>query len=462
MPRLASLIPTPLLRLIMPTPSSLPSCALSSGRRLALALLSSLALATPLAGLAEPVAPSLEALRAQAAKEKPALVQTLKELVEIESGSADREGLDRIAALIAQRLQALGGQVELLEPPAAEVYRMFDTPEQIGRIVKASFRGRGERKILLLAHMDTVYPRGMLAQQPFRIEGDKAYGLGIADDKQGVAMVLHAVAALRALGVQDWGLLTVLINGDEEISSPASRQTITRLGAEHDVVLSFEGGGGPSGADHLRLATSGIAAANLLVKGRASHAGAAPERGVNALYELSHQLLQARDLSDPAVGRQVHWTLARGGIVRNMIPPAAEASADIRVDRVADFDGVESALRERIKNKLLPESEVSLTFERRRPPLQASAAARTLAAHVARLAAEQSLPLVVHEKPSGGGTDAAFAALATRAPVLEGLGLRGFGAHTTNAEFVQIDAIEPKLTLVLRLIVDLAQGRARW
>jgi glutamate carboxypeptidase len=407
--------------------------------------------------------PALDSVRALAAQQKEPLVRTLKELVEIESGSSDREGLERIAALIAQRLQSLGGEVELIEPPAEQVYKMFDTPERTGPVVKASFAGRGDRKILLLAHMDTVYPRGSLAQQPFRVDGDKAYGLGIADDKQGVAMILHTLALLRAMGVQhDWGRLTVLINGDEEISSPASRQLITRLGREHDVVLSFEGGGAPAGPDTLRLATSGIAAANLLVKGRASHAGAAPERGVNALYELSHQLLQARDLSDAKVGRQVHWTLARAGIVRNMIPPAAEASADIRVDRVADFDGVEAMLRERIRNKLLPESEVTLSFERRRPPLQASAAARTLGEHAQRLATEQSLALVVRDKPTGGGTDAAFAALETQAPVLEGFGLRGFGAHSSNAEFVQLDGIEPKLAFVARLIADIAAGRARW
>lgn len=429
-------------------------------RRLALGLLSAFALTLPL--LAQAQAPSLETLRGLAAQEKPALLKTMKELVEIESGSSDREGLDRIAAYISARLQTLGGKVELIEPPAADHYKMFDTPEQPGRIVKASFTGRGSKKILLLAHMDTVYPRGMLAQQPFRVEGDKAYGLGIADDKQGVAVILHTVALLRTLNVQDYGLLTVLINGDEEISSPASRNTITRLGGEHDVVLSYEGGGGPAGPDSLRLATSGIAAANLLVKGRASHAGAAPERGVNSLYELAHQVLQARDLSDRSVGRQVHWTLARAGIVRNMIPPAAEASADIRVDRVADFDGIEATLRERIKNRLLPESEVTLNFERRRPPLQATDASRALGAHVSALAREQGLNLVVRDTPSGGGTDAAFAALATKAPVLEGLGLRGFGAHTTDAEFVQIDSIEPKLVLNLRLILDIAQGRARW
>ncbi len=411
------------------------------------------------ASLAPAAAQTLPQWQAIAAREQPALLKTLQQLVEIESGSSDREGLERIAAVVAQRLRDAGGQVELIEP-GADLYRMFDTPARVGPMVKARFQGTGGRRVLLIAHMDTVYPRGMLAQQPFRIEGTRAYGLGIADDKQGVAMILHLMAMLKAANVRDYGEITVLINGDEEISSPASRQLLTQLGAQHDAVLSFEGGGGPAGPDTLRLATSGIAAANLSVKGRASHAGAAPEKGVNALYELSHQLLQARDLSDPPNGKQLHWTIAKAGTVRNVIPALAEASADVRVDRVSDFDGLEAALRQRIQNKLLPESEVSLSFERRRPPLQAGEAARALAARAQALAAEQGMTLEVRDQPTGGGTDAAFAALATQAPVLEGLGTRGYGAHSNNAEFIQIDAIAPKLLLATRLVMAIGSGQA--
>ena len=157
-----------------------------------------------------------------AAKEKPALLETLKQLVSIESGSRDLEGLDKIANLIADKFKALGGQVELIDP-TAEAYRMEDTPEKIGKVVRATFKGTGTKKIMLIAHMDTVYQIGMLNKQPFRIDGDKAYGLGIADDKQGVAVITHVVALLKALDFKEYGTLTVLINGDEEISSPGSR-----------------------------------------------------------------------------------------------------------------------------------------------------------------------------------------------------------------------------------------------
>jgi glutamate carboxypeptidase len=393
-----------------------------------------------------------------AQKEKPALLETVKALVAIESGSSDIEGLDKIAALIAERLRALGGKVEMIEP-GREVYKMFDTPEKIGKMVKATFSGTGTKKILLLAHMDTVYPRGMIAQQPYKVDGDRAYGLGIADDRHGIAVILHGLAILKAMNFREYGTITVLINGDEEISSPASRFVITEQGTAHDVVMSFEGGGGPN-VDQIRLATSGIAAATLTVRGRASHAGSAPERGVNALYELAHQILNARDLSEPEVGLKANWTMARAGIVRNMIPPGAQAQADIRVDRISDYDGIEQKLRERIKNKLISEAQVELDFERRRPPLQATDASRALAAHAARIYDEIGMKLTVRDRPTGGGTDAAFAALKTRAPVVEGFGLRGFGAHSTNAEYVLIPSIEPRLYLTVRMIMDIAQGKA--
>ena len=196
------------------------------------------------------------------------------------------------------------------------------------------------------------------------------------------------------------------------------------------------------------------------VRGLASHAGSAPERGVNALDELAFQILQMRDLSDLATGVKVNWTLASAGLVSNMIPPRAEASADVRVARVADYDGIEQRLLERIKKKLLPESQVELVFERRFPPLEPKAASRALSAHAKNIYRELGLDLKVLEDSAGGFTDAANASLRTDAPVIEGFGLRGFGAHTTNAEYILISSIAPRLYLATRLIMDIAQGKA--
>jgi glutamate carboxypeptidase len=418
--------------------------------------LASLALAG-LANLGLAHAAKDDQVLAEAARQKPVLLETLKEYVSIESGSRDIEGLDKLANLVAGKLRALGGKVELIEPAGDEVYRMEDTPEKIGKVVRATFTGTGSKKIMLIAHMDTVYQNGMLEKQPFRVEGDKAFGLGIADDKQGVAVITHVVALLKALNFKDYGTLTVLINGDEEISSPGSRALITKLGGEHDAVLSFEGASIKE--DKLSLATAGIASVTLNVTGKASHAGSAPELGVNALYELSHQILQMRDLSDPATGLKMNWTISKSGTNRNVIPASATAAADVRVLKVSDYDRIEQQVQERVKKQLVPEAKVEMRFERRRPPLEANNASRAMATHAQGIYKELDRPLGADAKAAGGGTDAAFAALKTKAAVVERFGLQGFGAHTADAEYVLIDSIEPRLYLAARMIMDISRGQ---
>ena len=418
-------------------------------------LIASFALCSVASMAGEPVQPLL----ALAQKEKPALLDTLKELTAIESGSREREELDKIAEVIAAKLRALGGKVELIEPTAAETHKLSDTPEKIGKMVRATFTGTGTKKILLMAHMDTVYPKGTLKLQPFRIDGDRAYGLGIADNRQGIATILHTLAMLNALKFRDYGTLTVFINADEEIGSPGSRNHHVRLGSQHDAVMNFEGGGSPED-DRLRLATSGHALALLTVIGRASHAGAAPERGVNALDELAFQIGQMRDLSDPKTGVKVNWTLASAGVVSNMIPPRAEASADVRVARIADYDGIEARLRERVKKQLLPDAKVQLVFERRFPPLEPKPSSRALSAHAQSIYKELGLNLRVLDDSAGGFTDAANASLKAPGPVVEGFGLRGFGSHTQNAEYIIVSSIEPRLYLAARMIMDISTGKA--
>ncbi|KIU43298.1 MULTISPECIES: M20/M25/M40 family metallo-hydrolase [Bradyrhizobium] len=395
-------------------------------------------------------------LRALAQQEQQPLLDTLRDLVQIESGSKDIEGLNQIAEHVAGELKKIGGTVEILH--STDVYRLDDTPEKVGPAVQAVFTGTGKAKIMLIAHMDTVYLKGMLKDQPFRIDGDKAYGLGIADDKQGVATIIHAVALLQKLNFRNYGTLTVLINGDEEISSPGWRSTITRLAAEQDAVFSFEGS---DANGTLRLATSGIGSAYLTVHGKSSHAGARPEGGVNALYELSYQVLQMKDLSKPEQGLKLNWTVSKAGSNRNVIPADASAQADARALKVSDFDELQTALQDKIKSRLLPDSKVDLKFEVRRPPLEATDASRRVAGHGKAIYQELGLSMNVAERATGGGTDAAFAGLKSKGAVVEGMGLSGFGAHSNDAEYVQLNSIVPRLYLTTRMIMDLSDGKVK-
>ena len=398
-----------------------------------------------------------EPLWAMVQKEKPAVVETLRDLVNIESGSRDKEGLDRLAALISERLAALGGKIEYYEPTPADTYRLYDTPNELGRAVIAHFAGSGTRRIMLLAHMDTVYTHGTLAKRPFRVEGSRAYGPGIADDKSGVAMILHTLSLLRALDFRDYGTLTVVINGDEELSSPGTRKLIQTIGAEHEFVFSCE----PALIKHdgIALATSGIGSASLTVRGRSAHAGVNPELGRNAIIELAHQMLQTNDLSDAERGIKFNWTLSNGGNTRNVIPELATASADVRVRRPSDFEVIEKRFRDRVQNKLIPDTHVEAGFERRRAPLEVTEASRALAKKAQGIYAEIGRSLSVDESGNGGGTDAAFAAASGKPATAESFGLAGYGYHSSEEEYVDLDSVEPRLYLLTRLIMDTARGR---
>jgi glutamate carboxypeptidase len=397
------------------------------------------------------------AVIAQARANRQPMLDTLQDLVNIESGSDDREGLDRISQLIHDRLKALGGEVRFVEP-GADAYRMHDTPPRIGRMVHATFKGTGTKKILLIAHMDTVYRRGMLARQPFRVDAEKAYGLAISDDKQGVATIIHTVAMLNALPFREYGTLTVLINADEEISSPGSRDELSRLGAEHDLTMSFEAS--RANSDKLSLATSGVGSVLIKVKGKASHSGSGPERGINALVELAHQVLLMKDLGPRGDGMQLNWTGAHAGSgSHNVIPESAEAHADVRVERLDGFDRMEAAVKERMAKQLVPNAKVDLVFERRRPPLVLGEAGRAAGEHAKKIYAELGKTLVVDTVAEGGGTDAAFAALKTRNAVVERFGAQGYGGHTADDEWILLASIEPRLYLAARMVMDFSRGK---
>lgn len=383
---------------------------------------------------------------------EPAVIKTLEDLVNIESGSAQLDGLNRLADYTEQRLKALGGSTE----------RLKATSGPGGPIVKATFSGSGQRRILLIAHMDTVYQPGILQTQPMRREGNKLYGPGIADDKGGMAVILHAVALLRDAGWKDYQRVTVLFNPDEEIGSIGSGEIIAATADEHDVVLSFE----PNAAkavvkdESLLLGASGTATAVMDVKGRASHAGAAPTLGRNALIELSHQLLQTRDVAAGIPGTQLNWTTAKAGEVRNQIPESATATGDVRLTVGDGAQKLQAALNEKVaSSKLVPDTQTTVTVTVGRPPFVASDAGKALAAHARGIYAELDGRRLALVPTTGGATDAAFAGRSGKAVVVESFGLAGYGYHARD-EYIEVDSIVPRLYLAARLMMDIGSGKA--
>lgn len=405
----------------------------------------------PATAAAPAAAPADARLLAAARAAEPAVIRTLEELVRIESGSQNIEGLTKLADHLQQRLQAVGAQVERLKADRGPG----------GPIVKATFDGKGQRRLLLIAHMDTVYPAGTLAAQPMGRDGNRLYGPGIADDKGGIAVILHALALLKDAGWQDYARLTVLFNPDEEIGSIGSGELIATLAEQHDVVLSFE----PAAAkavvreEALLLGAAGTASVELLVKGRASHAGAAPDLGRNALVELSHQILQTRDIAKGIAGTQLNWTLAKAGVVGNQIPEGASAHADVRLTAADGAQRLQAALNEKIAHKLVPDTETTVRMVIGRPPYVASDAGRALALHARGIYAELDGRPLALAPMTGGATDAGFASRSGKAVVLESFGLAGYGYHARD-EYIEVDSIVPRLYLATRLMMDIGAGKA--
>lgn len=378
-----------------------------------------------------------------------AVIDTLQKLVVIESGSANLPGLVKVADFAQTQLNALGAKTERIK-----------TSDSDRVMVKGVLTGKGKLKVMLIAHMDTVYPDGSLASQPYKRDGNRLYGPGIADDKGGIAVILHSLEILKSLGWNNYAAVTVLFNPDEEIGSNGSGALIQALAAEHDVVLSYEPSPAKSVArvEGVLLSSAGTAIAKMEVKGRASHAGVAPEEGRNALIELSHQMLSTEDIAKNIPGAQLNWTFAQGGEVRNQIPSSATATADVRLLKSDAAEKLQAALLAKTQeSRRVPDTHVHVHIDVRRPPYVAGERGMALAQKSKAIYAELDGRQLFFHPVTSGGTDAGFASGSGKAAVLESLGLAGWGFHAKD-EYIEIDSIVPRLYLTSRLLQELGKA----
>jgi len=377
----------------------------------------------------------------QAENEQPAYLQTLQGLVSVDTGTGTEAGLTQVSAELVKRLKTLGAEVQVR--PAKP---------SVGDNIVGTFKGTGSKDFLLMVHYDTVFVPGTVAKRPFRVEGTRAFGPGVADAKGGVAMILHALKLLNDQQFKGYRTLTVLFNPDEEMGSAGSKQIIAELARKHDYVFSYE----PPDKDAVTVATNGINRVKLEVKGRASHAGSAPEEGRNALTELAHQLLQLKDLGDASKGTTVNWTLAKAGEKTNIIPALATAEADMRYSDLGETDRVQADAQRIVKKQLVADTQASVVIEKGRPPLARNQASSALAETAQRLYAEAGYK--IEPIAMRFGTDAGYAYVpgSDKPAVLETLGVVGAGLHGDD-EYIELGSIAPRLYLTVAMIRHLAQ-----
>jgi glutamate carboxypeptidase len=376
-------------------------------------------------------------LRGSKLREKE-MVRLLGKFVSCESPSHDKSAVDAMGELVAQEWRQRGATVKII--PQARRGNHVRAEAWLGE-------GKPAGQILVLGHLDTVYPLGTLAKMPFRVSAGRAWGPGTFDMKGGLVLALFAFDALKAAGIRPRKRFVFLWTSDEEIGSGTSRPLIEREARQSDAVLVLEPSFGADGS--LKTARKGVGHADLLVTGRAAHAGINPQDGVNAVHELALQIAKLMKMNDPARGITVQATVVAGGTVSNVVPDQARAEIDIRLVRQSDARGIERALR--ALRPILKGARLEVRGGVNRPPLERTKAVEALFRHAQSLLKEVGLPL--GEASTGGGSDGNFTG-AIGVPTLDGLGAIGDGAHTPH-EYVVIKKLPERAALIAALLATL-------
>jgi glutamate carboxypeptidase len=384
--------------------------------------------------MADPTSPSnlLKAVQPQL----PAMLKTLKELVQVESPSLEKAAADHCCGLLARLWGARGLPVERLRN------------RHLGDNLRITWKpdtGRAARQLLVIGHYDTVYESGSLARMAFRVVGKKAYGPGTFDMKAGLVQALFAVDALRATRTILGKRVVFVWTSDEEIGSKCGRTLIEREAKRSDAVFVLEPAYGPRGL--LKTSRKAVGEAEIVVHGRASHAGLAPEEGVNAVHELARQIARTEQWNDPRRGVSVNADIIEGGTRTNVIAERARAVLDLRAVSHADVRNIERRLH--ALKPILPGAKLEIRGGFDRPPLE-----HRVSAGLFKTAKSLGLEmgLTIGECAVGGGSDGNFTA-ALGIPTLDGLGAVGDGAHSLH-EHILIDFMPKRAALLAALLAN--------
>ena len=400
------------------------------------------ALAACTASVAYAAADKNAKVLAAAEAARSAELELLAQVVNIDSGTGDVDGGRKVAAMLTPRLQALGMKIESV--PAEEAGLAENTV--------ATLTGRGKTRILMIGHIDTVFEPGTVQRRPFRTDDKRAYGPGVSDEKGGVIEGVCALQILHDLGFDNFGKITFLMETSEERGSPGTRALISRLLKDADVELNLEPGDVP---DTLTVWRKGAENFRIEVKGRAAHAGIAPQDGRNAALELIHQISGLDAFPRTGNGITVNLTVMHAGTRANIIPEDASAEVNVRVRDKADFARIEQVLRKDAETTVIPDTKVTVSGGGGFPPLPNNPATDKLAARAQRI--YTGIGRTLAAGGNGGSSESALAADAGVA-ALDGLGPVGGGFHS-DQEFLVLDSLTPRLYLLTMMLRELGAGR---
>lgn len=366
-------------------------------------------------------------------------VAALEEMVNIDCGSYTRAGVNAVADLCERRFVEAGWDVERRahEPAAGEVH--------LGDLVVGTLRGSGTKSVLLIGHMDTVFDEGTVAERPFRIDRDRALGPGVSDMKGGLLAGFFATGALQESGFDDFATITYVCNPDEEVGSPFSKPVIAELATERDMAFVLEGA--RENGD-IVSARKGITDYELIVHGRAAHAGVEPERGRNAVLEAAHQVIALQALNGRWPGVTVNVGVVQGGTRNNVVAAMCRLHVDLRAPGRDALAEAEAEVERICAETSVPGTSVEVIAHGWHRPMEKGEAAQRLVDVATATAAE--LGFTISDAATGGASDANTTS-AAGTPTIDGLGPIGGDDHAP-AEWLDLRSVVPRIALLAGLI----------
>jgi len=361
--------------------------------------------------------------------------QLLKTLVETESPSHDKAAVNRVGAIVAEEARKLGAQVEIIsnQETGDHVLARYELSSPLGR-------GQGEG-ILILCHMDTVFPLGTIQKTPFREEGEKIFGPGTLDMKAGIVIALAAIEEAQKDGLKR--PVTLLCTSDEEIGSHTSRALIETLAMESALVLVMEGA---LLDGSLKTWRKGVGEFWVKTKGRAAHAGGAHQDGRNAIEEMAHQVIAIQKLTDYSKQTTLNVGVIQGGTVSNVVPEEAIIQVDVRVMQPGEWERLESEMSK--LKPVLDGTSIEITGGLNRPPMPFDDTMKATFEKAKNIASKLDMHLTAGG--TGGASDGNFVA-PLGIPLLDGMGAIGEGYHSER-EYIFAESLEQKAKLIAALI----------
>ncbi|WP_367946592.1 M20 family metallopeptidase [Bacillus sp. V59.32b] len=371
----------------------------------------------------------------------PEMNSLLEKIVNIDSGSYHKEGVDKVGSIIRKEFEDIG------------MYVKVHRETEFGNHLEIKGSEKSEPKIIIIAHMDTVFPVGEAEKRPYKIIGDKAYGPGVSDEKASHVSVLYALKALKEKGSDAYKNVHLIFNGDEEVGSRTSKVIIKEAAEGKDFSLVVESGRPDDGVVTER---KGVGRFIFDVKGKSAHAGVEPERGKSAIEELAHKVIMLQNLSDYEQGLSVNVGLIDGGTSSNTVAPEAQAQVDVRVKNMKQAEEITGKITKIALDEKVTGTETELTGRIGRPPMEKVEGTDKLLNVIK--AAGKELGMSIREVSTGGGSDAAYTST-EGVPTVDGMGPLGEFSHSDTDEYVDLKSFPKRTALLAKTIERLSDHR---